>query len=102
MAELRPIEASALPVSDKPVTLSFKGGLSTKASSSSVSGLGSAKKAAPLSLGFSMTEDDGNDGNGEDDKGGSDPSKGLSHLRCKRAVFWICLIDIYHNTQLWP
>lgn len=86
-------------MSDKPVTLSFKGALSTKASSTSLAG--PAKKAAPLSLGFSMTEDDGHDEN-EGDKGGSDPSKGLSQLRCKRAVFWMCLIDITHEMQLWP
>ncbi|KAH9890700.1 hypothetical protein C8Q73DRAFT_705276 [Cubamyces lactineus] len=53
------VEASALPVSDKPVTLSFKGGLSiSKPGQAGPSG--QAKKAVPLSQAFSM--DDGAEG----------------------------------------
>ncbi|OSD02722.1 hypothetical protein PYCCODRAFT_1477382 [Trametes coccinea BRFM310] len=52
------VEASVLPVSDKPVTLSFKGGLSIgKPGQSSGS---SAKKPVPLAQAFSM--DDGAEG----------------------------------------
>ncbi|CDO69037.1 hypothetical protein BN946_scf184834.g44 [Trametes cinnabarina] len=52
------VEASALPVSDKPVTLSFKGGLSiNKPGQSSAS---AAKKPVPLAQAFSM--DDGAEG----------------------------------------
>ncbi|KAI0928096.1 hypothetical protein AcV5_005779 [Taiwanofungus camphoratus] len=52
----RPMEASALPVSDKPVTLSFKGGLMGK-QGTTVANADSARKPAPLSLAFSLTED---------------------------------------------
>ncbi|KAI8998970.1 hypothetical protein BD414DRAFT_139782 [Trametes punicea] len=53
------IEASALPVTDKPVTLSFKGGLSiNKPGQSGVSS--TSKKPAPLPQAFSM--DDGAEG----------------------------------------
>ncbi|KAH9923996.1 uncharacterized protein BXZ73DRAFT_91386 [Epithele typhae] len=47
-----PVEASALPVSDKPVTLNFKSGFTM----GKIGGVGAAKKA-PLSSAFSM--DDG-------------------------------------------
>ncbi|KAI0317768.1 hypothetical protein OF83DRAFT_1163779 [Amylostereum chailletii] len=49
-----PVEASTLPVSDKPVTLNFKGLTTNKISSA-------AAKAAPLTLGFSMADDAGTD-----------------------------------------
>ncbi|THH14333.1 hypothetical protein EW146_g5981, partial [Bondarzewia mesenterica] len=48
-----PVEASALPVSDKPVTLSFKGGLASSKGVASTA----PKPAAPLTLGFSMTDE---------------------------------------------
>ncbi|KAI0073405.1 hypothetical protein K474DRAFT_1603411 [Panus rudis PR-1116 ss-1] len=48
----KPVEASALPVSDKPVTLNFKGGFSAKL------GGAASKKPATLSLAFSATEED--------------------------------------------
>ncbi|CCM06718.1 uncharacterized protein FIBRA_09009 [Fibroporia radiculosa] len=54
----RPVEASTLPVSDKPVTLSFRGGLSGKqgpiAGSMTVP---PAKKPAVLPTAFQMSED---------------------------------------------
>ncbi|KAI0060898.1 hypothetical protein BV25DRAFT_913931 [Artomyces pyxidatus] len=53
-----PAEASALPVSDKPVTLSFKPLVGNKGASSGI--------AAPLKLGFSMT-DDADEADGEGD-----------------------------------
>ncbi|OBZ75616.1 hypothetical protein A0H81_04710 [Grifola frondosa] len=65
------VEASILPVSDKPVTLSLKGGATTKQGLSSISA-NVMKKATPISLAFSMTEEsqltdigahDGEDGN---------------------------------------
>lgn len=53
------MEASALPVSDKPVTLAFKGGFSIgKPGQGGPSGL--PKKPVPLTLAFSM--DDGGEG----------------------------------------
>ncbi|KAI0792912.1 hypothetical protein C8Q75DRAFT_751903 [Abortiporus biennis] len=61
-----PTEASALPVSDKPVTLNFKGGFGQKigiASGTSITA--PIKKPAPLALGFSLNEEDGEGGNGE-------------------------------------
>ncbi|EJF62555.1 hypothetical protein DICSQDRAFT_103972 [Dichomitus squalens LYAD-421 SS1] len=53
------VEASALPVSDKPVTLSFKGGLSIAKPGPA----GPSKKAVPLSQAFSM--DDAAEGEGD-------------------------------------
>ncbi|KAI0373364.1 hypothetical protein BV20DRAFT_1042175 [Pilatotrama ljubarskyi] len=56
------VEASALPVSDKPVTLNFKGGFSiNKPGQAGPSG--PAKKPAPLSQAFSM--DDGAEGDAD-------------------------------------
>ncbi|KAI0350105.1 hypothetical protein OH77DRAFT_1507171 [Trametes cingulata] len=55
------VEASALPVSDKPVTLNFKSGFSM--SKPGQAGSASAKKPAPLSQAFSM--DDGADGDAD-------------------------------------
>ncbi|EMD34516.1 hypothetical protein CERSUDRAFT_67488 [Gelatoporia subvermispora B] len=54
----RPTEASALPVSDKPVTLSFKGSLLNKAGGGSTStGPNPVKKFTPITSAFSMNED---------------------------------------------
>ena len=86
---LKPVEASALPVSDKPVTLNFKGGFGSKIALNTHP-TGPVKK--PLSLAFG--EDDGADGNGDDDGGDqsvSEDPKGLSHvLRYDRVIERLC------------
>lgn len=90
-----PKEATTLPLSDKPVTLSFnKGGLSTNKPTLTAS---SASKVAPISLGFSLAEE----GDGQDDsEANAGDSKGLSHTsRCARIVFWMCQLTMRH-TQL--
>lgn len=86
----RPAEASALPVSDKPVTLSLKGGLTSKAGGAMSISLASAKKA-PISSAFSMNEDaapgDENASDDEQQKAASDDLKGWFHAsRCIRAA----------------
>jgi hypothetical protein len=64
-------EASALPVSDKPVTLSFgKAGGSTTTKLSLVAG----KKAAPVTIGFNLAEDAGAEEDDEEDPQSIDPS----------------------------
>ena len=109
-----PKEATILPISDKPVTLSFnKGGLS--ANKPALTGKGgdniqvdgftdqslasSASKVAPVSLGFSLAEE----GDGQDDSdANTGDSKGLSHASgCARIVFWMCELTTRH-TQLLP
>ncbi|KDQ59414.1 hypothetical protein JAAARDRAFT_56428 [Jaapia argillacea MUCL 33604] len=63
VAGIVPLEPSILPISDKPVTLSFKTNATTKT-------------GAPLALGFSMTEDragDGSDDDGANEADGSNP-----------------------------
>jgi len=106
-----PKEATTLPFSDKPVTLSFnKGGLSTNkpALTGAKTGDGqmgvsadqflvsSASKVAPVSLGFSLAEE----GDGHDSDANTGDSKGLSHAsRCARMVFWMCELTMRH-TQL--
>ncbi|CAL1703724.1 unnamed protein product [Somion occarium] len=98
-AELRPVEASTLPVSDKPVTLSFKGGLSAKAGPSLTVGLGAAKKPAPLALGFSAADDDLDEEDGLDgDKGGSDPSKAMA---VKKVAPMVASKKIVNNINKW-
>ncbi|KAI9508851.1 hypothetical protein F5148DRAFT_979244 [Russula earlei] len=58
VASAAPAEASALPVSDKPVTLSFKGGSKPTNLTSRVAGTPASSAAAAVStLGFSMTEE---------------------------------------------
>lgn len=67
-------EASALPVSTKPVTLSFKGGLSM----SKLGQSGPSKKPVPLSQAFSM--DDAAEGEGDtetNDTAAAEDPKGL-------------------------
>ncbi|KAI0811192.1 hypothetical protein BC629DRAFT_1479565 [Irpex lacteus] len=59
----KPIEASTLPVSDKPVTLSFKGGLGAKPALSAPIVSGPVKVVAPTSVGFSMADEE----EGQDD-----------------------------------
>ncbi|EIM90511.1 uncharacterized protein STEHIDRAFT_75317 [Stereum hirsutum FP-91666 SS1] len=56
---LAPAEPSALPVSDKPVMLSFKGSLAPNKTNAATTGMPVAKPkvAAPLTLGFSMNDD---------------------------------------------
>ncbi len=84
----RPAEASTLPVSDKPVTLSFKGGFGQKLGLTGNSAAGPVKKPIPAPVGFSMADDDGSDNEDSEDKGPAGDLKGLSHLRCERAVLW--------------
>ncbi|KAH9927043.1 hypothetical protein B0H21DRAFT_839215 [Amylocystis lapponica] len=70
-------EPSTLPVSDKPVTLNFKGGLTSKLATSSSGNVGAAKKSAPLSLAFSMEElpPTGEEDQNEDLKGAAEDPK---------------------------
>ena len=86
----KPVEASTLPVSDKPVTLSFKGGLGTKAAISAPIVSGPVKVVPPKTLGFSMADEEGEEQDGRDDLLPSD-AKGLSHtLEYARMRFWMC------------
>ena len=106
-----PREATILPLSDKPVTLSLnKGGLSAnrptltgRIGANIVNNLvdrflaSSTSSAAPIPLGFSLAEEE--DGQDDSDANGGD-SKGLSHAsRCARNVFWMCELTMRH-TQL--
>ncbi len=80
------MEASTLPVSDKPVTLNFKGGLGPKVTLTAPP-TGPIKK--PLSLGFG--DEDGAVGNGDDggEQGVSEDPKGWSHIsRYDRVIEW--------------
>lgn len=76
----KPVEASELPLSDKPVTLSFKGGFGQKPGFTAIP-TGPVKRAPPTTLGFSMADDDGT---GEGDEGGeqnqAEDPKGWSHI----------------------
>ncbi|PCH38792.1 hypothetical protein WOLCODRAFT_136443 [Wolfiporia cocos MD-104 SS10] len=55
--DTRPAEASTLPVSGKPVTLNFKGGLTAKTTSTSTAAAAGPKKLAPVTQAFAMSED---------------------------------------------
>ncbi|KAI0702329.1 hypothetical protein BC835DRAFT_1321578 [Cytidiella melzeri] len=55
----KPAEASTLPVLDKPVTLSFKGGLGQKQALTAPVQSGPVKTVAPKVLGFSMADEEG-------------------------------------------
>lgn len=59
LVDNKPVEASALPVSDKPVTLSFKGALGQKTALTTPSASAAAKKPAPVALGFSLNDEEG-------------------------------------------
>lgn len=90
----QPIQASTLPVSDKPVTLSFKGALGQKTALTSSASGSSMKKAAPAALGFSMNDDEAEDEGDEGaDRSASAADKGLSHaLRCEKVHWWMCVL----------
>lgn len=80
----RPVEASSLPITDKPVTLSFKGGASVKqAPLGVVQQTGPVKRAVPLSNAFSAAEgleaDDATASDAEHQKNSSEDPKGWSH-----------------------
>ena len=91
----KPMEASVLPVSDKPVTLSFKGALGQKTALAAPAASAVAKKAAPVALGFSLNDDEGSE---EGDEAGekndaSAGDKGLSHaLGCEKVHLWTCAL----------
>ena len=75
----KPTPASALPVSDKPVTLSFKGALGQKTGLTASTSGGSVKKAAaPATLGFSMNDEEAEEGNGK--ASGEDENKAPADL----------------------
>jgi RNA-binding protein 5/10 len=87
----RPVEASTLPVSDKPVTLSFKGGFGQKQALAAPVATGPVKVVPPKTLGFSMADEEGS-GEGNDEHSDLLPSdaKGLSHaLKCPRLRLWM-------------
>ena len=97
----QPVQASALPLSDKPVTLSFKGTLGQKPGLNASTSTSSAKAAAPAVLGFSLHEEDAEDGGDEDaERSASATDKGLSHaLRCEKMHWWMCVLTC-HTMQL--
>ena len=75
-------------MSDKPVTLSFKGGLGQKIGFATSSASGPVKKPIALPSAFSTTakeEEEERKREEEEAKAASQDLKGLSHLRCKRA-----------------
>lgn len=87
-----PAEASVLPASDKPVTLSFKGGLSI----SKPGQAGPSRKVAPLSQAFSMDDaaEDEQDAATNEAAATEDP-KGLS--RCWRTNIcagWLTVLSL--------
>ncbi|KAI0050018.1 hypothetical protein FA95DRAFT_1514751 [Auriscalpium vulgare] len=71
----QPAEASALPVSDKPVTLNFKGFGTNKASSGSAGGSTTTKVAAPITLGFSLADDGDDEAEGEGEFASTEDAK---------------------------
>ncbi|KZT03405.1 uncharacterized protein LAESUDRAFT_659918 [Laetiporus sulphureus 93-53] len=96
----RPAEASALPVSDKPVTLSFKGGLANKQGLSSVSmAAGSVKKAAPVTVGFSMADDVPTAGGNDVEANADDESEQL--FAAKRVAPLIASKKVVNNINKW-
>ncbi|TFK55301.1 hypothetical protein OE88DRAFT_1675028 [Heliocybe sulcata] len=86
-------EASALPVSDKPVTLSFnKAGISLN---KGASGAG-AKAPAPLALGFSMNEDEAQEGEVE-----ATANQDLKVTATKKVAPMIASKKIANNISKW-
>ena len=117
VASVAPAEASTLPVSDKPVTLSFRGSVKpTNLTSLSfqphlvprlttLKGTPASSAPAASTLGFSMTED-GDPDVVEGDRGASneDP-KGLSHPRYEGTSFWLCILMVraqLPQRRKWP
>jgi hypothetical protein len=71
-----PPTASALPLSDKPVTLSFSKGPVAAKPLLNASGTSQAKTGAPLALAFSLADDpDSNGSDGVDEKSNMEDSK---------------------------
>jgi hypothetical protein len=99
-----PAEASTLPVSDKPVTLSFKGGSKPTNPTESVlqpiqfsncfAGTPASSVAAASTLGFSMTEEGDPDVVEGDRAASNEDPKGLSHPRYEGRSFWTCILMV--------
>ncbi|GJF00770.1 RNA-binding protein [Phanerochaete sordida] len=70
----KPAEASELPLSDKPVTLSFKGAFGQKTALTAPAASVAAKKPAPAALGFSLNDEEG----GEDEDEAADKNNASS------------------------
>jgi hypothetical protein len=106
VAPAAPAEASTLPVSDKPVTLSFKGGSkSTILTSPFVQlypvlrltafvGTPASGAAAASTLGFSLNEDGDPDVVEGDRAASNEDPKGLSHPRYEGPSFWVCILMV--------
>ena len=109
-------EASALPVSDKPVTLSFnKGGLALNKSKADGSGtlfshrswilhltLCPAAKAGGLpSTSLAMGDDDAEDEADEQAKTAAE-AKGLSYSQCRQRSFWTYMLMMLDAQWLRP
>ena len=103
VASAAPAEASTLPVSDKPVTLSFKGGskptnltgLSPQTPfSSAFNGLLGAPTSSASTLGFSMTDEGDPDVVEGDRAASNEDPKGLSHPRYEGPSFWVCILMV--------
>ena len=91
----QPAQASALPVSDKPVTLSFKGTFGQKTGLTASTSGSSVKSAAPVTLGFSMNDEEAEEGGDEEgaERNASAADKGLSHaLGCEKVHLWMCAL----------
>ncbi|KZT66709.1 hypothetical protein DAEQUDRAFT_752028 [Daedalea quercina L-15889] len=87
----RPAEASALPVSDKPVTLSLKGGLTHKTGSK-----------FPVSSAFSMNEEGlPGDGNGPDDEQQKAAADDLKVFAAKKVAPLIASKKVASNINKW-
>ena len=106
VASAAPAEASTLPVSDKPVTLSFKGSgkptiltsllLQPRFSSASnhLKGTPASNAPAASTLGFSMTEEGDPDVVEGDRAASNEDPKGLSHPRYEGPSFWLCILMV--------
>lgn len=94
----RPAEASALPVSDKPVTLSFKGGFGQKLALAGNSTSGPVKKTVPAPVAFSMADDDGNEGGEGEDQG---PLGDLKATTVKKVAPMVASKKTVNNINKW-
>jgi len=94
----RPAEASTLPVSDKPVTLSFKGGFGQKLGLTGNSAAGPVKKPIPAPVGFSMADDDGSDNEDSEDKG---PAGDLKATTVKKVAPMVASKKTVNNINKW-
>ncbi|KAF8580700.1 hypothetical protein K439DRAFT_289082 [Ramaria rubella] len=95
-----PIEASTLPVSDKPVTLSFKGGASNSKPNAAISKSGPVKHVATAALGF--TTDNPDAPNTEDDETLKGPaSEGEKTTVFKKVAPLIASKKVANNISKW-